>query len=89
MKVKKKKVSVIIPVYNAENYLEACLESVLGQTFQDFEVVLMNDGSCDGSRAIIDRYVLEYPRYLPELLSKIVGSRRQETVRWNIPRGGI
>ena len=45
-----KKISVIIPVYNAQHYLEECLESVLRQTFRDFEVILMNDGSTDGSQ---------------------------------------
>ena len=50
-----KKISVIIPVYNAQHYLEECLESVLRQTFRDFEVILMNDGSTDGSQKIIER----------------------------------
>jgi len=59
--MKDKKVSVIIPVYNAESYLEECLESVLKQTFEDYEVILMNDGSTDGSQTVIDRYTAGYP----------------------------
>ena len=43
------KVSVIIPVFNVENYLEDCLESLLNQTMPDFEVLCMDDGSTDGS----------------------------------------
>ena len=50
------KISVIIPVYNAEPFLAACLDSVLAQTHQDLEVLMINDGSTDGSGAICDRY---------------------------------
>lgn len=48
--------SVIIPVYNVEPYLERCIESVLNQTFEDFELILVDDGSKDGSSEICDRY---------------------------------
>ena len=41
-------ISIIVPVYNVENYLEECLESIRQQTFTDFEVILVNDGSTDG-----------------------------------------
>ena len=50
------KVSVIIPVYNVEKYLSECLDSVLGQTFQDFEAICVNDGSLDNSAEILKRY---------------------------------
>lgn len=55
------KISVIIPVYNTEKYLPKCLDSVLTQSFQDFEIVIVNDGSTDDSQAIIDRYLEAYP----------------------------
>lgn len=45
--------SIIIPVYNVERYLEACLDSVLGQSFQDWEAICVNDGSTDRSTAIL------------------------------------
>ena len=45
-------ISVIIPVYNAESYIDECLKSVLSQQEASFEVVLVNDGSTDGSAAI-------------------------------------
>lgn len=48
--------TVIIPVYNAEQYLKGCLDSVEQQTYQDYEVILVDDGSTDGSRAICDNY---------------------------------
>lgn len=50
------KVSVIVPVYNAENYLHRCVDSILTQTFTDFELLLINDGSKDSSGKICDEY---------------------------------
>ncbi|MCL2328359.1 MAG: glycosyltransferase family 2 protein [Bacteroidetes bacterium] len=49
-------VSIIIPVYNAEKYLRDCINSVLAQTFSDFELLLINDGSSDSSGKICDEY---------------------------------
>ena len=53
---------VIVPIYNVEPYLEECLDSLLHQEIDDYEVILVNDGSTDGSQRIIDRYVAAYPR---------------------------
>ncbi len=50
------KVSIVIPIYNAQDYLQECLESVLNQTFSDIEVVLVDDGSKDSSGKICDDY---------------------------------
>ena len=50
------KLSVIIPVYNCENYLSRCLDSILNQTFNDYEVICINDGSNDGSLEILNKY---------------------------------
>ena len=50
------KVSVVIPVHNGEKYLAQAIESVLAQTFRDFELLIVDDGSTDSSRAIMDRY---------------------------------
>ena len=49
-------ISIIVPVYNVEEYLEECLESIRKQTYQDIEVILVNDGSTDGSQAICEYF---------------------------------
>lgn len=56
------KLSIITPVYNTANYLPACIESALGQTFRDLELILVDDGSTDGSGKICDDYAKKDPR---------------------------
>ena len=51
------KVSIIVPVYNVEKYIDRCLKSLLNQTLQDIEIIIINDGSIDGSKQIIERYI--------------------------------
>ena len=53
--------SVIVPVYNVEKYLAKCLDSILAQTYSDFEIIVVNDGSPDNSQQIIDEYAKNYP----------------------------
>ena len=55
-------ISVIVPIYNAEKYLRRCVDSVLAQTFTDYELLLINDGSQDSSGAICDGYVAKDSR---------------------------
>lgn len=50
------KVTVIVPIFNAGRYLEPCLESIVHQTYQNLEILLINDGSTDGSAAICEQY---------------------------------
>ena len=50
------KLSVIVPVYNTEKYLRECIDSILAQTFTDFELILVDDGSTDDSLSIIKEY---------------------------------
>lgn len=55
------KFSIIIPVYNTEEYLDACVLSVLNQTYGNYEIILIDDGSKDYSGTICDRYAKKYP----------------------------
>ena len=57
---KEKFFSIIIPVYQVEQYLQECIESVLNQSFQDYEIILINDGSRDQSPKICDGYAQKY-----------------------------
>lgn len=56
-------VSVIVPIYNVKDYLETCLDSIKGQTLRELEVILVDDGSSDGSEKICDRYAEEDRRF--------------------------
>ena len=56
-------ISVIVPVYNVEKYLEECLESIKRQTYTDIEVILVNDGSIDRSKEICERYCEKDSRF--------------------------
>lgn len=55
-------ISVVVPAYNAGSYLSGCLESLLGQTYLSFEVILVNDGSTDATAELCDRYSAREPR---------------------------
>src|SRR4051794_19382989 len=57
------RVSVVVPIYNVERYLEACLDSIAGQTFRDLEVVMVDDGSTDSSPSIAESYVARDGRF--------------------------
>lgn len=53
-------ISVVVPVYNAEKYLVKCLDSIINQTYKNIEIILVNDGSSDGSLKIINSYKKKY-----------------------------
>ena len=56
------KVSVIVPIYNVETYLKRCIDSLLAQTLEDIEIILVNDGATDNSGYIAKKYYLENPQ---------------------------
>ena len=55
-------VSVIVPVYNVEKYIDRCLDSLINQTLEDIEIIIVNDGSTDDSEKIIKEYIKKYPQ---------------------------
>lgn len=58
------KINVIVPIYNAEKYLRKTLNSLVNQTIDSFELILVNDGSNDSSQTIIDEYKIKYPNII-------------------------
>lgn len=64
------KVSVIVPVYNVEDYIDKCLNSLVNQTLKDIEIIVVNDGSPDNSQEIVDKYVKKYPKKVKSFIKK-------------------
>ena len=57
----KVKVSIVVPIYNLEKYIPRCLDALVNQTLEDIEIILVNDGSKDGSKEIAMKYTEKYP----------------------------
>lgn len=74
--VDKPLVSIIVPVYNAEHFLETCIESIIAQTYKHIEVIFVNDGSTDRSKRIIERYINVHPFRLINQENKGAASAR-------------
>jgi len=64
------KVSVVVPVYNVYDYIDKCLWSLVNQTLDDIEIVVVNDGSPDNSQEIIDKYKEKYPNKVKSFIKK-------------------
>lgn len=64
MKMEKNKVSIIIPVYNVEKYLEKCLNSIINQTYKNIEIICINDGSTDNSLQILENFATKDKRII-------------------------
>lgn len=76
MENRNKQISVIIPVYNAEKYLERCIDSILAQTYYDIQIILVNDGSTDTSLSICKSYASDKRVLVIDKLNGGVGSAR-------------
>ncbi len=59
--MKEKLISVIVPAYNVENYIRRCLDSLVSQTYENLEIIVVNDGSTDRTGEIIEEYTERYP----------------------------
>ena len=70
------KVSVIVPVYNVEKYLEQCMNSIINQTLTDIEIIVINDGSTDGSRDILSRYTSDNRLIIVDKKNQGIGAAR-------------
>lgn len=70
------KVSIIVPVYNVEKYIEKCLNSLVNQTLEDIEIILVNDGSTDKSQTIIEQYQKKYPDVIKAYSTKNGGAAK-------------
>lgn len=71
--------SVVIPLYNKEKYIQNTLESILKQTFVDFEVIIVNDGSTDTSEAIVKQFTDNMIRYYKTENQDILNSKKYVT----------
>ena len=69
------KVSVIVPVYNVEQYIKRCLKSILDQSWQDFEILCVDDCGQDQSISIIEQMQKEYPQKIKILYGEQNGDR--------------
>ena len=71
--MKNTKISVIVPIYNTEKFLKKCIESILNQTLQEIEIILINDGSTDNSHNICLEYAGKYPKKIKYINNKNIG----------------
>lgn len=81
------KVSIIVPVYNEENNLKACLDSLVNQTMEDMEIIVIDDNSTDKSLKIIREYVFNYPQIRAYHNSKNVGQGATRNIGLEVTNG--
>lgn len=81
------KVSVVVPVYNTEAYLARCLDSLVAQTLAEIEIIVVNDGSTDGSQGIIDAYATRYPHVIRAVTQRNEGLSAARNRGMAISRG--
>ena len=67
------KVSIVLPVYNSEDYLDRCIKSIVTQNYDNIELIIINDGSTDNSWQIIEKYKEEYPNIIVAIDQKNMG----------------
>ena len=82
------KLSIIVPVYNVAPYLRKCVDSLLAQNYDDYEIILVDDGSTDDSPQICDEYERAYPRPLPkgkgDSFASVWGAHTADSTQYNL-----
>ena len=63
-------ISIVVPVYNVEKYLDRNLQSLVKQTYKNIEIIIVNDGATDNSQKIIDKYQKKYPTIIKSYQKK-------------------
>ena len=81
------KLSIIVPVYNAEKFLDKCLDSLVSQTIEDYEIILINDGSKDNSLSVMESYREKYPELIKTVSVENGGQGRARNIGINLARG--
>jgi len=81
------KVSVIVPIYNTEKYLEKCILSMLDQTLKEIEIILINDGSTDNSAIICENYAKKYPNKINYINNKNCGCSASRNLGISLAKG--
>lgn len=82
------KVSIVVPVYNTEEYLVRCLDSLISQTFKDIEIIAVDDGSTDGSLGILEKYKERYPeKFIVRTIPHIHGAGAPRNIAFELARG--
>ena len=84
--VQKGLVTVIVPAFNSEKYIEKCLSSILRQTYQNLEVIVVDDGSTDRTTGIVRRFAEGDPR-VSCCARKTRGHQQHETMGWRKQQG--
>lgn len=79
--------SVLVPIYNAQEYLPRCLDSIMGQTWKDFELILVNDGSTDKSGEICEAYARKYPHTVRVIHQENKGALLTRRVAMRVAKG--
>lgn len=83
----KKKISIVVPVYNGENFFANSLESLLKQTLKDLEIIIINDGSTDNTQQIIDFYQKQYPDIIKSKTVKNGGAGKARNYALDLAEG--
>ena len=81
------KVSVIVPIYNTEKFLRKCIESIVNQTLEEIEIILINDGSTDNSHIICEEYSRKYPKKIRYINNKNIGCSATRNLGISLAKG--